>query len=147
MEPPPYFPVEQCLTLNDVARIIASRRTLSDLFHDLAERLHHLLDFSYLGVMLYDPAQHVLRLHKLESAAPGPLRPGAAFAVEDIPSGWVWQHQQPLVIGDLDQETRFPRAMQALRAHGLRSFCSLPLSTAHRQLGTLAIGRRRARRL
>ena len=141
MEPPPYFPAEQCLTLNDVARIIASRRTLSDLFHDLAERLHHLLDFSYLGVMLYDPAQHVLRLHTLESAAPGPLRPGAAFAVDDIPSGWVWQHQQPLVIGDLAQETRFPRAMQALRAHGLRSFCSLPLSTAHRQLGTLAIGR------
>ena len=64
--------------LNDVARIIASQRNLSDLFHDLAERLHRLVDFSYLGVMLYDPAQHVLRLHTLESVAPGPLRPGAA---------------------------------------------------------------------
>jgi formate hydrogenlyase transcriptional activator len=141
MDPTPHFPAEQCLMLNDVARIIASRRNLSDLFHDLAERLHRLVDFSYLGVMLYDPEQHVLRLHTLESAAPGPLRPGAAFAVDDIPSGWVWQHQQPLVIGDLAQETHFPRAMHALRAHRLRSFCSLPLSTAHRRLGTLAIGR------
>jgi formate hydrogenlyase transcriptional activator len=141
MEPTSHFLAEQCLTLNDVARIIASRRMLSDLFHDLAERLHHLLDFSYLGVMLYDAAQHALQLHMLESAAPGPLRPGAAFAVEDIPSGWVWRHQQPLVIGDLEQETRFPRAMQAMRAHRIRSFCSLPLSTAHRRLGTLAIGR------
>jgi formate hydrogenlyase transcriptional activator len=136
-----HFPAEQCLTLNEVSQIIASRRNLSDLFHDLAERLHRLLDFSYLGVMLYDAPQHVLRLHTLESAAPGPLRPGAAFAVEDIPSGWVWQHQQPLVIGDLEQETRFPRAMCAMRAHRIRSFCSLPLSTAHRRLGTLAIGR------
>ena len=72
-------------------------------------------DFSYLGVMLYDPAQHVLRLHTLETVAPGPLRPGAAYAVDAIPSGWVWQQQQPLVIGDLDQETRFPRALPAMR--------------------------------
>jgi formate hydrogenlyase transcriptional activator len=141
MDPTPHVPAEQCLMLNDVARIIASRRNLSDLFHDLAERLHRLVDFSYLGVMLYDPEQHVLRLHTLESAAPGPLRPGAVFAVDDIPSGWVWQHQQPLVIGDLAQETHFPRAMHALRAHRICSFCSLPLSTAHRRLGTLAIGR------
>src|SRR5262249_12540194 len=37
MDPTPHFPAEQCLTLNDVARIIASRRNLSELFHDLAE--------------------------------------------------------------------------------------------------------------
>src|SRR5262249_35815527 len=85
--------------------------------------------------------QHVLRLHTLESTAPGPLRPGAAFAVDDIPSGWVWQHQQPLVIGDLEQESRCPRAMHPMRAHRTRSFCPLPLGTAHRRLGTLAIGR------
>ena len=141
MDLTPHFPAEQCLLLNDVARLIASRRNLADLFHDLAERLHRLVDFSYLGVMLYDPAQHVLRLHTLESAAPGPLRPGAAFAVDAIPSGWVWQQQQPLVIGDLDQETRFPQALPAMRAHRIRSFCALPLTTAHRRLGTLAIGR------
>src|SRR4029450_9304785 len=141
MDPTPHFPAEQCLMLNDVARIIASRRNLSDLFCDLAERLHRLVDFSYLGVMLYDPEQHVLRPHTLESATPGHPRPAAVFAVDDIPSGWVWQPQQPLVIGDLAQETHFPRAMHALRAHRICSFCSLPLSTAHRRLGTLAIGR------
>jgi formate hydrogenlyase transcriptional activator len=141
MDPTLHFPAEQCLMLNDVARIIASRRNLSDLFHDLAERLHRLVDFSYLGVMLYDPAQHVLRLHTLEGPARGPLHPGAAFAVDAIPSGWVWQHQQPLVIDDLAQESRFPQAILALRDYGLRSFCSLPLSTAHRCLGTLAMGR------
>jgi formate hydrogenlyase transcriptional activator len=141
MEPTPHFPVEQCLTLNEVSKIIASRRNLSELFHDLAERLHRLLDFSYLGVMLYDPARHVMRLHNLEGAPRGSLRPGAEFAVEDVPSGWVWQHQQPLVISDLERETRFPRATQALRDYGLGSFCSLPLSTAHRRLGTLTMGR------
>jgi formate hydrogenlyase transcriptional activator len=141
MESTAQIPAEQCLTLNEVSRIIASRRNLSDLFHDLAERLHRLLDFSYLSVMLYDPAKHVMRLHNLESSPRGPLRPGAEFAVEDIPSGWVWQHQQPLVTSDLVQESRFPRARQALREYGLGSFCSLPLSTAHRRLGTITMGR------
>jgi formate hydrogenlyase transcriptional activator len=141
MEPTPEFPVEQCLTLNEVSRIIASRRNLSELLHDLAERLHSLLDFSYLSVMLYDPVQHVMRLHNLQGSPRGSLRPGAEFAVEDIPSGWVWQYQQPLVISDFELETRFPRAIQALREYGLGSFCSLPLSTAHRRLGTLTMGR------
>jgi formate hydrogenlyase transcriptional activator len=141
MEETPLFPIEQCLTLNEVSRIIASRRNLPELLHDLAERLRRLLDFQYLSVMLYDPVQHVMRLHNLAGSPRGPLRPGAEFAVEDIPSGWVWQHQQPLVISDLERETRFPRAIQALRDYGLGSFCSLPLSTAHRRLGTLAMGR------
>src|SRR5262245_38584450 len=141
MDPTLHFPAEQCRMLNDVARIIASRRNLADLFHDLAALLHRLLDFSYLGVMLYDPARHVLRLHNLEGAPRGPLRPGAEFGVEDIPSGWVWQHQQPLVISDLELESRFPRAIRVLREYGLGSFCSLPLSTAHRRLGTLTMGR------
>jgi formate hydrogenlyase transcriptional activator len=141
MEETPLFPIEQCLTLNEVSRIIASRRNLPELLHDLAERLRRLLDFQYLSVMLYDPVQHMMRLHNLAGSPRGPLRPGAEFAVADIPSGWVWQHQQPLVISDLERETRFPRAIQALRDYGLGSFCSLPLSTAHRRLGTLAMGR------
>jgi formate hydrogenlyase transcriptional activator len=61
--------------------------------------------------------------------------------VEDIPSGWVWQHQQPLIVRDLAQETRFPRSIQWLREHGVQSFCSLPLTTAQRRLGALLIGR------
>jgi formate hydrogenlyase transcriptional activator len=133
--------VEHYLTLLDVSKAIASHRNVSDLFDDLTTSLHRLLDFHYLSVVLYDPAQHVMRLHNLESSVPGRLQPGAEFAVEDIPSGWVWAHQQPLVVRDLEQETRFPQVMQPLREYGVRSFCSLPLTTAHRRLGALAIGR------
>ena len=133
--------VEQYLTLLDVAKAIASHRHLSDLFQDLTARLHRLLDFHYLSVVLYDAAQHVMRLHNLES-----LRAQHAATWRGIrrgrhPSGWVWQHQQPLVVRDIEEDTRFPQVMQHLREHGVRSFCCLPLTTAHRRLGALAIGR------
>jgi formate hydrogenlyase transcriptional activator len=141
MEPITHSPVEQYLALVDVSRVIASRRNLGDLFHDLTERLHGLLDFHYLSVVLYDAVHHVMRLHNLESSVRGTLRLGAALAVEDIPSGWVWAHQQPLIVRDIEQDTRFPRVMHHLREHGVRSFCCLPLTTAQRRLGALAIGR------
>jgi formate hydrogenlyase transcriptional activator len=136
-----YPAVEHYLTLLDVSKAIASHRNVSDLFQDLTASLHRLLDFHYLSVVLYDAAHHVMRLHNLESSVRGRLQPGAEFALEDIPSGWVWAHQQPLVVPDLEQETRFPHVMQPLREYGVRSFCSLPMTTAHRRLGALAIGR------
>jgi formate hydrogenlyase transcriptional activator len=133
--------VEPYLTLLDVAKAVASHRNLSDLFSDLTPRLHRVLDFHSLSVGLYDAAQHVMRLHNLEASKRSTLQPGAAFTVEDIPSGWIWQHQQSLIVRDLEQESRFPQVMQPLREYGVRSFCCLPLTTAHRRLGALAIGR------
>src|SRR5499427_8797718 len=135
-------PAAPYLALTEVARIIASRRTLSDLFHDLAEHLHRLLNFHYLSVVLYDAEHNVMRTHILEMAGQGMRQPDdIVFAVDAAPSGWVWHHQQPLVVHDVEQDTRFPRAMPFLREHGVRSFCSLPLTTAHRRLGALAIAR------
>jgi formate hydrogenlyase transcriptional activator len=132
---------EPYLTLLDVAKAIAAHQHVSDLFQDLTALLHRLLEFHYLSVVLYDAAQHLMRLHNLESSVRGTLRPGATFAVEDIPSGWVWQHQQPLIVRDLAQETRFPRSIELLREHGVQSFCSLPLTTVQRRLGALLMGR------
>src|SRR5262252_2973995 len=135
-------PAAPYLALTEVSRIIASRRTLSDLFHDLAEHLHRLLNFHYLSVVLYDAAHNVMRTHILEMAGQGMRQPDdIVFAVDAAPSGWVWHHQQPLVVHDVEQDTRFPRAMPFLREHGVRSFCSFPLTTAHRRLGALAIAR------
>jgi PAS domain S-box-containing protein len=137
-----HTPAEPYLALIEVSRIIASRRTLSDLFHDLSEHLHRLLNFHYLSVVLYDAAHDVMRTHILEMAGHGMRQPDdIVFAVDAAPSGWVWQQQRPLVVYDVEQETRFPQAMPFLREHGVRSFCSLPLTTAHRRLGALAIAR------
>jgi formate hydrogenlyase transcriptional activator len=133
--------VEPSLTLLDVGKAIASHHNVSDLFLDLTASLHRLLELHYLSVVLYDAEQHVMRLHNLESSVRGTLQPGAAFAVEDILSGWVWAHQQPLIVRDLAQETRFPRSIRLLREHGVQSFCSLPLTTVQRRLGALSIGR------
>jgi formate hydrogenlyase transcriptional activator len=40
----------------------------------------------------------------------------------------------------VQKETRFPQAVEFLKEKGIRSYCSLPLTTAGRRLGALAFG-------
>ncbi len=126
--------------LLEVSESIASHRNLVELFHDLAQRLPRAVKFSYIALILHDPERTVMRLHILEAPRPGRLAPGLELPVEESVGGWVWQHQQPLVFTNVEYETRFPKVMQMVREEGIRSFCAVPLTTARRRLGALAVG-------
>jgi formate hydrogenlyase transcriptional activator len=110
------------------------------LFSDLAHRLHPIVDFNYLSVLLYDSARNVMRVHILESDGPDSVRLGMEFSIAESPSGWVWANQQPLVVDDLDRDLRFTRPIKLLREQGVRSFCSVPLTTPRRRLGAFNLG-------
>ncbi|HVP50795.1 MAG TPA: sigma 54-interacting transcriptional regulator [Terriglobales bacterium] len=130
---------EKWRALLEVSRIIATHKNLSELLHNLAGQLHGLLDFGYLSVVLHDPARNVMRLHTLESSVPK-LQPGAEFAMDASSSAWVWEQQQPLIVGNTEQYPRFRESMQRFLSHGVRSMCSVPLTSARRRLGALNFG-------
>src|SRR5207245_11531973 len=88
----------QLEALLEVSEAIAQQRDLPALFHDLAVRLHSVIDFDFLTLVLHDAAKNVMRLHVLETEIPVEKRTGTEVAIEDSPSGWVWQNQQPYVI-------------------------------------------------
>ena len=127
---------QKYLTLLELSKAIASHRDLSELFHDLACRLRNLFHFRDLGVMMHDAQRNVMRSHILESCEPALRSTPTEVPIEGSIAGWVWQHQQPMIVRDLQLETRFPAA-QILRGHEVKSICSLPLSTVHQKLGTL----------
>ncbi len=128
--------------LLEVAEAIAQHRDLRELFHDLAARLHRVVEFDYLSLIFHDAARNVMRLHILETEEPRKIHAGAEFPVGETPSGLVWETQQPFVLNDTEEETRFPSLLQILRENGVRSTCSVPLTTAQRRLGVLSFGRR-----
>jgi formate hydrogenlyase transcriptional activator len=119
-----------------VSEAIVSHRDLSALFHELAGRLHHVVHFDYLGLILHEAASHTVRLHILEASEPTP-RPWVEFPVGEAPAGLVWQTQQPLILSDVATERRWPRFMEQVRPYGGQCSCELPLTTARRRLGTL----------
>ena len=68
------------------------------------------------------------------------LLPQPEVGTEELFAWWVYEHQQPLVIPSLEEETRFPKLVEFLARHGFQSTCAVPLTTAHRRLGALGFG-------
>jgi len=134
-------PEAQRKALLEVAEAISQHRDLGDLFHELAARLHGVAEFDFLSLVLHDAARNVMRLHILETEEPKKIGPGLELQLSETPSGLVWETQQPFVLSDSEQETRYPVLLEILRENDVRSFCSLPLTTAQRRLGVLSFGR------
>jgi formate hydrogenlyase transcriptional activator len=126
----------QYRTLLDLSKAIATHRKLPDLLYELAGHLRDLVDFRSLGVWLHDGSRHVMRMHTLETSEPAVRQLPSEIPVEGSIAGWVWQHQQPFVTPDVQQETRFPTT-QLVHDVPMKSACVLPLTTAHQRLGVL----------
>jgi formate hydrogenlyase transcriptional activator len=137
----------QLEALLEVSEAIAQQRDLPALFHDLATRLHSVIDFDFLSLVLHDPARNVMRLHVLESRIPNEKATGTESPVENNPSGWVWQTQQSFVVADIEEETRFPEFVTRIREHNVRSLAIIPLTTAQRRLGAMGFGRLEPQRI
>src|SRR5215475_3027599 len=133
----------QLEALLDVSEIIAQHRDLNTLFHELATRLHSIVNSDFLTLVLHDPEKNVMRLHVLESRVETGKHVGFEHPVDDSPSGWVWKTQQPFVVEDVLTETRFRDFLTRIREEGVRSFAALPLTTAQRRLGSIGFGRLR----
>lgn len=58
---------EQYRALLEISETIISYRDLSQLFHNLSERLKSIVDFDYTSVMLYDAERDVMRMRLLET--------------------------------------------------------------------------------
>lgn len=132
---------QQYRTLLEVSESIAVHRDLRALFRELAERLHRVVRFDYMRLILYDTERNVMRVHLLEAPHPsGDVLGCQELPVDESPGGWAWQRQEPLVVSNIEKETHFPRVTALLREQGVRSFCVVPLTTAQRRLGALGFG-------
>ena len=126
--------------LVEVSHSIASHPDLPGLFHDLLLKLQRSIRFDFLNLVLHDPATNMMRLNVLEATVPVTVPLSLAMPLEDIPAGWVWQQQQPLLIRDLEQEKRFAPVVRLYLESGLRTYYVLPLTTAQRRAGAISFG-------
>ncbi|HZP02538.1 MAG TPA: sigma 54-interacting transcriptional regulator [Terriglobia bacterium] len=132
--------LEKYRALLEVSKAIGSHHDLSELFHALSQPLHRLVRFEFMALILYDAECKSTRLHILAASRPTSAKTGMEFQDEDTPAGLVVETQKPLVVADVESETRFPTILDLLREHGVKSFCLLPLTTAQRRVGALGFG-------
>ena len=133
----------QYQALLEVSQSVAAHRDLTALFRDLAERLPRVVTFHSLWLVLHDPARNRMRLHILEGLSREAEKESAwplERPLEESPSALAWSKQEPLVVFNLAEDSRYAQAFQLLLDNGIRSCCILPLTTAHRRLGAVGFG-------
>jgi formate hydrogenlyase transcriptional activator len=123
--------------LIQLSEAISTERQPTELFRRLAGLLTDVVDFDAVYVTLYDADREVMQLHLLETRMPRRVEVGVSVPVADTPGGVVVETQQPLLVDEVESETRFSSTMGIFTAHGLRSACLVPLSSPHRRLGVL----------
>ena len=123
-----------------LADSIRAQHETKALFRVLVDELRPVIPFD--GIAQFDESSKKVNWHLCESCpqhAPAP----SDMQIEETLPWWVSENQQAAVIANAWQETRFSYTVEQLRKIGLQSACALPLSTAHRRLGSLVIASRK----
>jgi formate hydrogenlyase transcriptional activator len=120
-----------------VSQAVSAYREPRKLFEVLVDELRRVIEFDGIGIAQYDEAKDAIAWHvSLHCGEPNPVLNDKCVQKETM-TCWVFQNQRPLVIPFVNQETRFPDTIEFLKKHNMQSVCMLPLSTAHRRIGSM----------
>lgn len=119
-----------------IAQAIRGHRDPKELFELLTRELREVLPFD--AIVQFDEAAHKVHWNHCTDHV-HPLPGSVALAPEDTVAWWVFHNQQAVMVRNVERETRFPANMAMFRRFGILSACAVPLTTAHRRLGSLAI--------
>ncbi len=131
---------------NAIFDALRVHRDLDQLVRVLPRALQPVLDFDYMSLFLdREVARGAMWYVPHGEDQPSlTLTPTREIPIEAVQASWVFEHQQPAVIPRLEEDTQFLDAKRLLRERGFQSACALPLTTAHRRLGSLNIAATRA---
>jgi formate hydrogenlyase transcriptional activator len=106
----------------------------------LGDQLRELISFDHLDVLIFEENSHEIEWHGWGTEP-------TAFPdipVEEAPSWHVYHTQEPLHVADWNRDDTFPRLKQLLEHGGTKigSVIRVPLTTAHRRIGTLGVASR-----
>jgi formate hydrogenlyase transcriptional activator len=116
-----------------LADSIRAQRAPSELFNILVQELRQIVPFD--AIAQFDESANKVNWHLCQSCT------GTHVDIpkEETLAWWVHQNQGAVVVSDVSQETRFAKNMDVAQKHGLQSLCAVPLTTAHRRLGSLML--------
>ena len=123
-----------------VSNAIGTHRDPRDLFGALARELHRVVRFDYVGVSIRDEKSHTFQRHFVDAETEASIPPNPELAMEESDAWWVYENQEPMVTSLEPNQAPSCKFREILRKYGIRSVCTLPLTTAHSKVGTLTFG-------
>ena len=119
-----------------ISNSIRARKEPPELFEILVHELRRVIPFD--AIAQFDESANKVNWHLGAACQKGPKCSMEDANGETLPR-LVYRTQEPVVLGTMESDSRFPEFTQKMRSNGLRSMCAFPLSTAHRRLGSLIL--------
>jgi formate hydrogenlyase transcriptional activator len=137
---------EQNRRLLQINNAIITNLTQEALLHSISAALHRFIGFDRCAITLYQPERDTFRFLAVEGElASDYFQTGMETQRSETSVGWVYEHQQSRVCGDLKESAEFANERR-LAAEGIRSICVLPMALQGKCIGTLSfVSRERER--
>lgn len=126
----------QLEALLEISRTIACQQEFDALLDALAVSLHEVVEYDYLGILLYD-ADTGDAMYYYPGAWERRFSRVDGFPFVDGPGLWVWTHQEPAIKNIDDFERDYPNIAHVYRHVNMKSSCTVPLTTVRCRLGAL----------
>ncbi len=128
---------ERNRALLEINNAIITNLTREALFQSVSRALHYVIDFDRSALTPYEPATDSLRFVAF-TGSPVQFRVGDELRRTASTAGWVFDHQQPIVRGDLEKEQQYPNERHLID-EGMRSHCIAPLIVRGKSIGTVNV--------
>jgi len=126
-----------------VSQAVSVHREPKKLFDVLVGELRRVIEFDGFGIAQYDEPTGKIQWHVSVRCNEEDVVLPSECSQKKSMTCWVYENQQPIVVRDVDDETRFPDTVAKLRKYCMRSVCMLPLTTVHRRIGSMFISSKR----
>jgi formate hydrogenlyase transcriptional activator len=124
-------------SLVGVSNAVGTHRDPQDLFSALVRELHRVVMFDYVGVSIRDEKSNTFHRHFVDAETEASIPPNPELAMEESDAWCVYQNQEPMVTSLQADQAPSCKFQEILKKYGIRSVCTLPLTTAHSKVGTL----------
>src|SRR5467141_2312048 len=124
-------------SLVGVSNAIGTHRDPQDLFSALVRELHRVVRFDYVGVSIRDEKSNTFHRHFVDAETEASIPPNPELAMEESDAWCVYENQEPMVTSLELSQAPSCKFQEILQKYGIRSVCTLPLTTAHSKVGTL----------
>jgi formate hydrogenlyase transcriptional activator len=130
---------ERRRALLEINNAIITNLTEQALLESVSVALARVMPVDQAVLSLYERSRDTFRILALEGPGrSGVFKTGFELGRQNSHSGWVFDHQRPLLIFDLETERRFPTDQNLLN-EGIRSFCLAPLTLGGKSIGTIGV--------
>ncbi len=134
---------ERYRRLLGVSKVLGAIRAPEDLIRALSKELLRILSFDHLSLFLIDVVGEGASWHIWHGDDQSVLSPVRTVPLEETLEASVVATQRMYSWPATGEQPAIPGLPEALARHGIRSLCSIPLTTANARLGALSVASRR----